>query len=173
MPGAAGRSRRRFCDDWLRLLTAGVVSMVDPTAKHFEIAPGRTLASDRVTFSFAKSGGPGGQHVNKTATAVTLRVPLTALGEVLPADAVSRLKRASGHRLAGDELIIHASASRSQHANRKACLLKLREMVVAALHRPTPRRATRPSRARRQKRLDQKKQRGQRKAERRTNRDVQ
>jgi ribosome-associated protein len=144
--------------------------MVDPTAKHIEVAPGRTLPADRLAFTFAKSGGPGGQHVNKTATAVTLTVPLDALAEVLPADALSRLRHQAGHRLAGDRLVIHAADSRSQHANRKACLLKLRRMIVEAMHRPRPRRPTRPSRGAKERRLQSKKQHGQRKAERRSNR---
>jgi ribosome-associated protein len=144
--------------------------MVDPTAKQFEIAPGRTLSAERVAFNFAKSGGPGGQHVNKTATAVTLTVPLDALAEVLPEDALVRLKRQAGHHLADDKLIIQATDSRSQHANRKACLLKLRQLVVNALHRPKPRHPTRPSRAARRRRIDHKKQRGRRKDERQTNR---
>jgi ribosome-associated protein len=146
--------------------------MVDPTAKNIEIAPGLTMPADRLTFAFAKSGGPGGQHVNKTATAVTLTVPLAALAECLPGEAIHRLKRQAGHRLAGDRLVIQAADSRSQHANRKACLLKLRRLIVEAQHRPTPRRPTRPSRAAKQRRLDTKKQRGQRKGERRTNRQA-
>lgn len=144
--------------------------MVDPTAKHIEIAPGLTLPAERLEFSFAKSGGPGGQHVNKTATAATLRLPLAALSDVLPADALNRLKRHAGHRLAGDTLVIHAAESRSQHANRKACLLKLRQMIIEAQHRPRPRKPTRPSRGARERRIQHKKHRGQRKAERRENR---
>jgi len=146
--------------------------MVDPTAKQHEIAPGVTLPADRLDFTFAKSGGPGGQHVNKTATAVTLTVPLAALSDVLPGDVVRRLKRQAGHRLADDRLVIHAAESRSQHANRKACLLKLRHMILEAMHRPRPRRPTRPSRAAKQRRIEHKKQRGQRKAERQANRDA-
>jgi ribosome-associated protein len=144
--------------------------MVDPTAKHFDIGPGLSLPADRVQFTFAKSGGPGGQHVNKTATAVTLTVPLAALAEVMPADALHRLRYQAGHRLSGQTLVLQASDSRSQHANRKACLLKLRELVVQSLHRPRRRKRTRPSKAARQRRLEEKKTRGQRKSERRANR---
>jgi len=146
--------------------------MVDPTAKHFEIGPGLTLPADRVSFTFAKSGGPGGQHVNKTATAVTLTVPTDALAAVLPADAMHRLKHQAGHLLADDKLIIQAADSRSQHANRKACLLRLRQLVIQAIHRPKPRKPTRPSRGVKERRLREKKSIGQRKSERRDNRDA-
>lgn len=136
-----------------------------------EIAPGVALPDAAVTFTFSRSGGPGGQHANKTSTRATLTVPLAALGEVLPAWAMRRLVERAGPRLAGDRIMISAADSRSQIANRRACLLRLRQMVVEALNRPRRRRRTRPSAGAVQRRLDAKKQRGQRKHERRSGRD--
>jgi len=143
--------------------------MAEPGAKQVEIAPGRYLPEASLSFQAARSGGPGGQHVNTTSTAVTLTVPLAELARVLPRDALARLRRQAGHRLAGDRLMIRAAESRSQQANRKACLSKLREMIVTALHRPRPRRPTGPSKRAKQRRVEAKKQRGRLKQQRRAN----
>ena len=130
------------------------------------IAPGVGLSGTALQWTFSRSGGPGGQNVNKLNTRCTLTVDIAALAAAMPADAVARLEAMAGSRLASDppRLVITAADSRSQVANRKACLAKLRELVVASMRRPKVRRATRPSKAAKRRRLDAKRRRGELKA---------
>lgn len=141
-------------------------------SKPVTVAPGVRLPASALRFTFARSGGPGGQHANKTSTRATLSVPADALHAAMPEDAMRRLAEHAGSRWTGEQLILTAAASRSQHANRRACLAKLRELLVIAMHRPRPRRPTRPSRGAKERRLDTKRQRGQRKSARRIDRDA-
>ncbi len=144
--------------------------MDEPAPEHgIQIAPGVWLPESALKFTFSRSGGPGGQNVNKLSTKATLTIQIEDLGEALPIWALKRLLIHAGSRLAGegDRIIITDSSSRSQHANKQACLAKLRMMVVEAMNRPKRRRPTKPSRASIQRRLDAKRHRSQRKAERR------
>lgn len=136
-------------------------------------APGVRLPVSALRFTFSRSGGPGGQNVNKLNTRATLSVPLATLAEAMPAGAFERLKAKAGSRVSvhADELLISSAESRSQLANRRACLAKLRHLLIEALHRPRRRRPTRPSRGVIERRLEHKKQRGERKRERRRNRN--
>jgi ribosome-associated protein len=121
-----------------------------------------------VRIQFARSGGPGGQHVNKVNTKAELWV---TVGSIIgmPPDAIGRLRRLAGRRLtAADEIHIIAEASRSQDTNRGAALERFSDLVKTALIAPKPRRKTKPSKAARQRRIDSKKRRGQTKANRRT-----
>ena len=135
------------------------------------IAPGVRLPGQALTFSFARSGGPGGQHADKASTRATLTVDGEALRAVLHEDAMQRLAQQAGSRWLGDRLVLTAANSRSQRANRRACFAKLRELIVSAQQRPRPRRPTRPPRGAVERRLQAKRERGQRKAERRGSRD--
>jgi ribosome-associated protein len=118
-------------------------------------------------FQFARSSGPGGQNVNKLNTKAELWVSISALRGI-SSDSMGRLMLLAGRRLTRQgEIHLTAEASRSQEANRQAVLDRLRELLIAAMHRPRPRRKTRPSRASRQKRLNAKKHRGKIKSGRR------
>ncbi len=121
------------------------------------IAPGVTARPDDLRFHFARSGGPGGQNVNKVNSKAELRVrPEALLG--LSGAALHRLTSAQANRMTVDgDLLIVADSSRSQFANRQACLEKLRGYVEAALKEPKIRRKTRPSAGSWQRRLDSKK----------------
>lgn len=138
-----------------------------------EAAPGVYLPAGAVRFTFSRSGGPGGQNVNKVNTKATLVVAVQDLAGALPDWALKRLLIHAGSRLTadGERLVIHDSSSRSQHANRQACLAKLRLMLIEALHRPKRRRPTKPSRAAIQRRLDNKRHRAKLKTERRPPRE--
>ncbi len=110
-----------------------------------------------VRYSFARSGGPGGQAVNKLSTKAELRVAVTAIMGLSP-EAGKRLRTLAGQRLTqGDELILVASTSRSQLDNKQECLRRFRALVTEALKVPKPRRATRPSRGAVKRRLADKK----------------
>jgi ribosome-associated protein len=105
--------------------------------------------------------GPGGQNVNKVSTAVQLKFDVRH-SQSLPDDVRERLIALAGNRISADGVItIAAQRFRLQSRNRADALQRLIALIREATHKPTPRKATRPTRASRQRRLDSKKQRGQ------------
>lgn len=105
---------------------------------------------------FLAGTGPGGQNVNKVATACQLRVDVFALG--LPPDAYRRLKTLAGSKMTTDgELVILARQFRTQEANRADARARLNALVDQALIRPEKRIKTKPSKAAKAKRVDGKK----------------
>src|SRR5262245_35561291 len=118
-----------------------------------------TIPVEALTFTASRSGGPGGQHVNKTSSRVTLRVDL-ARGGFLTEGQPSRLLEKLGARIAADGTVrVVAQTSRSQHANRRAAEERLAALFAGALAPELPRVGTKVPKRSKAARLDTKKKR--------------
>lgn len=126
-----------------------------------EVTPAIALAENELVWKAIRASGPGGQHVNKTSTAVELRFDVRA-SPSLPEPVRARLYRLAGSRLNQDGvLVITAQGSRSQEMNRAEALERLIALVrKAAEPPPPPRKRTRPTLASKKRRLEGKARRG-------------
>jgi len=121
------------------------------------IAPGVCVDDSAFEFNFIRASGPGGQNVNKVATAVQLRYDTTAL----PVDVQTRLPTFAGKRLTADGvLIIDARRHRTQERNRADAVERLLDVLHQAAEKPKPRVKTKPTKASKQRRHDAKRERG-------------
>jgi ribosome-associated protein len=135
------------------------------------ITPFISIKENEIREEFVLASGPGGQNVNKVATAVKLRFD-AAHSPSLPEDVRDRLMRLAGKRLTDEGIIvIHARRFRSQDKNRLDARERLAALIREAAQRPKRRRKTRPTAASIERRLEDKRRRGQIKRVRRSTPD--
>jgi ribosome-associated protein len=124
------------------------------------------IPDEEVTFATSRSGGPGGQNVNKLETRVTLRFDLAG-SPSLSEEQKARLRERLATRITRDGVLqVSSQKHRSQGANREAAVERFAELLRENLREEPPRKKTRPSRAAKARRLDSKRRQSQRKRER-------
>ena len=130
------------------------------------VTPSISIDESELSFDFVRSSGPGGQNVNKVATAVQLRFDAArtaAFGD----DVFARLKKLAGSRMTRDGVVvITAQRYRTQERNREDAVDRLVRLVARAAYPPRKRKPTRPTRASKERRLGEKKRRAQKKKQR-------
>src|SRR5216683_6927912 len=125
----------------------------------FEITPQLRIPNGELQWSFVRSGGPGGQNVNKVASKAVLRWNLAASAS-LPDHVKARFRAQQRNRITADgDLIVTSQRYRDQERNKEDCLEKLRHMILQATLIPKPRKPSKPGRAARERRLQVKRRR--------------
>ena len=125
-----------------------------------EITPSIKIDERELQLEFVRASGPGGQNVNKVATAVQLRFDVR--GSSLPEEVKDRLSKLAGKRVTNEGmLLIEARKFRTQEQNRDDAIQRFVELVRKAALRPKPRTRTKPTQAAKEKRLRAKKERGE------------
>lgn len=138
-----------------------------PSDDDLVVTPTVSIPARDLSWTAARSGGPGGQHVNKTSTKVDLRFDLPGTA-ALTETVKHRLRALAGARMdAAGRVVLTASSSRSQSANLDDARMRLANLIRAALVVPKRRRKTKPSKGAVRRRLEGKRQQSEKKAARR------
>jgi ribosome-associated protein len=123
------------------------------------ITPTIAIPDEDLEWKFIRSSGPGGQNVNKVASAVQLRF-LLPTNTSLPVTVRNRLRSIAGSKINDDgTILIHARSERSQEQNRREALERLEALIRTAMIEPKLRKKTRPTKASKERRIDVKKRR--------------
>jgi ribosome-associated protein len=139
----------------------GKTSSLDVETRMIFVTHSIRLDEREIEESFIRGSGPGGQNVNKVATAVQLRFDVRN-SPSLPEDVKARLEKLAGRRLTGEGvLVIMAQRFRTQERNREDAQARLVELIRQATERPKPRRPTKPTYSSKLKRLEGKSKRSQ------------
>jgi ribosome-associated protein len=132
-----------------------------------EITPQLSIPDEEFEWTYVRSGGPGGQNVNKVASKAVLRWNLADTPS-LPDEVKARFRAQQANRVTVEgEVVLSSQRYRDQERNRADCLEKLRELILAATLRPKVRRKTRPTRGSQERRLQEKRRRSNTKSIRR------
>ena len=124
-----------------------------------QITPNIKISENELHFDYIRASGPGGQNVNKVATAVQLRFDIFASS--LPEKVKVRLIRLAGKRMTREGiLVIEAKQFRTQEQNREDAIRRFANLVRRSLMKPKPRKKTKPTKASREERIKAKKKRG-------------
>jgi ribosome-associated protein len=124
------------------------------------ITPTIVIPDEELEWKFIRSGGPGGQNVNKVSSAAQLRF-LLPQNSSLPVSVRNRLRRLAGQKIVDDgSILFKAMSERSQDQNRRAALSRLEELIRAAMVEPKIRKKTRPTKGSQERRIETKKRRG-------------
>ncbi len=138
----------------------------------FDINPSIRIPWSELQFSYSRSSGPGGQHVNKTNTKATLKWDVQQT-EALPPSVKQRFEKHWGARINKEGvLVISSEESREQRSNMEACLAKLKQMLTISAKRPKVRVPTKPSRSAVKRSQEKKRQRSDRKSQRRQSKNI-
>lgn len=133
-----------------------------PSVRDLILSDNITLPAHLFTVRFSRSGGPGGQHVNKVATKVDLRLDLDGASEILGESTVARIRTKLATRLdAEGRLQVVSSEYREQARNIDAAMARMKALLQDAMAKPRKRRPTKPTRASKERRLEEKRQRSQ------------
>lgn len=130
--------------------------------RDLQISQRRIFPEHMLSVRFSRSGGPGGQNVNKVSSKVDLRLDLNAAAEILGETNVALVREKLANRLDADgNLQVISSESREQAKNIELAISRMESLLKTALIRQKKRRSTKPSRGSKERRLKEKKQRSQ------------